>query len=339
MTSKIPYAKFSTEPVEDSQKRDVWVEGMKGMYDSVPIEKDNTLFKGSLEVWDVDGLFFGTVDFDPQIIGHSRSTHNALGEHDFVFMTIIRQGGLKSIHDGKPTEHHLDEVHLFDFSLDGRAVASVHTKIEAVILPYGEIGYEPGRHAAEIIFPYTKSTGYVLNNLSAMILEKLPKADLEEAKIMAGMLTGSIRNLISDDADETARGQAAAGRRAVMQRFIVENIDDLSLSVETLCRKFEVSRATVFRDFEPGGLQHFLMLHRLDRALNDIASGPAMRGRIALIANQWGFGSPAHFSRTFREHFGFSPSDAAGAGREARRAAAQQSDGDIHRDWMLWAQR
>lgn len=145
--------------------------------------------------------------------------------------------------------------------------------MEAVTLPYKGIGFEPGQDVGKIVFPYARPTGYVLSNLSTMILERLPTVDAEEGKTLAGMLTGSICSLISADADEVARGQAACGRRAVMQRFVIENVHDLSLNVGTLCRKFEISRATVFRDFEPEGFQHFAMLHRLDHALNDIASG------------------------------------------------------------------
>ena len=120
-------------------------------------------------------------------------------------------------------------------------------------------------------------------------------------------------------------------RRLWAAVLLCENIHDLNLNVAMLCKKFGVSRATVFRDFEPGGLQHFVMIHRLNQALSDIAFGPAIRRRIAMIAEKWGFSSPAHYSRTFRENFGFSPSDAIGIGRNI--GGRPQ---DIDHDFMNW---
>ncbi len=331
----IPYAKFSTEMVEPSLRRDMWIEAARSVKDVVPIEKDSPKFNGGLEVWDIDGIFFGNVAYDPVIMEHRKSVHNRSGEHEFIFLTSYRKGGAKTIHDGVPAENQLHDVNMIDYRCDRRSVASKPSWKDAIIIPYKAIGFEPGQHPAGITFSHTKSTGYVLSKLISMIREKIPTATLEEGREMSSMLTGALRSTINEDKDGAARQQAILCRRAVMQRFVIENIHDLNLNVETLCRKFGVSRATVFRDFEPGGLQHFMMMHRLDRALNDIACGTVRRGRIALVAKQWGFNSPAHFSRVFRERFGFSPSDAVGVGREASVVSAKVKN--LDRSWMLWS--
>lgn len=333
MANTVPYSQFSTDMVDPTLRRDVWIESMKPIYDISPIDKSSQPFNAFSRVWEVGDLFFGSIAYDAQIMDHRRSKHNRSGENDYLFTLIYRKGGARSIHDGKPTEHRLHDVHMLDFSRDHRSVAA-RSQVEGIIAPYEAVGFDPDKHAANITLASTRPSGYILSELSAMIFEKLPTLELKEAKIMAAMLAGTLRSLISGDADEVAREQAISGRRAVMQRFVVDNIHDLSLNVKTLCQKFGVSRATVFRDFEPGGLQHFMMLHRLDRALNDIASGPAIRGRIALIADKWGFSSPAHFSRTFRENFGFSPSEAVGIGRTATSVSTR--DIDIDYKWTRW---
>ncbi len=327
----IPYAKFSTEMVEPTLRQDMWIETAKKFKEVVPIRKNELAFNGSVEVWDVDGVFFGSVGYDPVIMEHRKSVHNRSGEHDFICLVTYRQGGAKVIHDGMPGENQLHDVNMFDYRFDRRSVNPKNSRKDAIIIPYKAIGFESGQHAALTTFSHTNSTGYVLSKFISMIREKIPTATLEEGQKMSAMLTGALRNVITEGRSSSAKQQATFCRRAVMQRFVIENIHDLSLNVETLCRKFEVSRATVFRDFEPGGLQNFMMLHRLDRALNDIASGPVIRGRIALISNQWGFSSPAHFSRAFRERFGFSPSEAAGIGREVGKISIP--DTGLERDW------
>ncbi len=324
MSSNVPYGKLSTESIDPALRQEFWVDNMREMHDVAPIDKDNPQFYGSAEAWDTGDVCFGLVKNDASILDHRRSKHNRSGVHEYLFMTAYRDGGGRTLQDGKPTQHGLHDVHLFDYACDRRTISGRMT-LQTAMIPYQAIGYEPGQHASSLTFANATASGHILSKFALMILEQLPNADFKEARGMADMLTGMLRSLIAGDtADESSKMQAVSARRAVMHRFVIDNIHDLGLNVETLCRKFDVSRATVFRDFEPGGLQHFLLLHRLDRALNDIANGPAIRGRIALIANQWGFSSPAHFSRAFREHFGVSPSDVLGVGREAGGILAQE---------------
>ena len=333
MANGVPNSRFSTDMFDPRLRRKAWIESMKPIYDISPIEKKDAEFKASSQVWEAGGLFFWTMAHDAQIMEHRRSKHGSAGENDYLFTLVYRTGGAKSIHDGRPTEHRPNDVHILDFSRDHRSV-TMNSEAEGILAPYEMVGFEPDKHAANIRLSSDTPAGYILSELSAMVFEKLPTIELKEAEIMAGMLSGTLRSLISGEADDVAKAQAISGRRAVMQRFVVENIHDMSLDVATLCRKFDVSRATVFRDFEPGGLQHFITLHRLDRALNDIACGPVIRGRIALIADKWGFSSPAHFSRAFRDNFGFSPSDAVGVGREAAPIPALEMG--VNSKWARW---
>ncbi|MEM9617994.1 MAG: helix-turn-helix transcriptional regulator [Pseudomonadota bacterium] len=334
MSDTVPFSSFSTDAVNPKYRRDAWIESMKPLYDVAPIEMNSENFNAGLQGWKVGDLFFGLTTHDSQIIDRQRSEHNRSKQNDFLMMLIYREGSAKSIHDGKPTEHYPNDVHLLDFSRNHRSVA-LNSRVEWVLAPYERVGFDPDNHPANIVLPADTTAGRVLNALSTLIFEKLPSAEMKDAKVMAAMLTGAIRSLINGDTGEVLKEQAISGRRRMMQQFVIENIHDLNLDVTTLCEKFGVSRATVFRDFEPGGLQRFMMLHRLNCALKDIAYGPAIRGRIALIAEKWGFSSPAHFSRAFREHFGFSPSDAVGVGRNTGLASPHEIG--IDNQWMRWA--
>lgn len=333
MSDAVPYSKFSTDAVNPKFRREVWIESMKPIYDIAPLEKNNSNFSAASQVWEAGGLFFGSTTHDAQIMDRRRSKHNRFDENNYLLLLIYREGGAKSIYDGRPTEHHPNDVHLLDFSRDLRSV-TLNSRIEWVLAPHKKVGFDPEKHTTNIVLSADTATGWVLSELSAMIFNKLPSAKLKDAEVMAAMLAGSIRSLLCRTGNDLSKRQAATARSIAMQRFVVENIHDLSLDVSTLCEQFGVSRATVFRDFEPGGLQNFMMLHRLDRALKDIASGPSIRGRIALIAEKWGFSSPAHFSRTFRENYGFSPSDAVGVGRNTSLISPHEIGVDYN--WTRW---
>ncbi|SDG24869.1 helix-turn-helix domain-containing protein [Pelagibacterium luteolum] len=88
------------------------------------------------------------------------------------------------------------------------------------------------------------------------------------------------------------------------------NLYNPALDPDFLQKTAGVSRATLYRLFEPmGGVAAAIRTARLRQALRDIArTGPD--AKIADISHALGFSSDAHFSRSFKAHFGCSPRDA-----------------------------
>ncbi|MFF3670200.1 helix-turn-helix domain-containing protein [Microtetraspora malaysiensis] len=74
--------------------------------------------------------------------------------------------------------------------------------------------------------------------------------------------------------------------------------DQHGISLRYLHRLFQLHGTTV---------NGWVRMRRLEAARQELAqSGPAHRS-IAAVAARWGFTSPSHFSRTFREAYGMSP--------------------------------
>lgn len=91
-------------------------------------------------------------------------------------------------------------------------------------------------------------------------------------------------------------------------RFIEQNLERPDLSTIVLLDHFGVSRATLYRMFEPfGGVRHYLTERRATSALIDISKGGARRGFVVAACERWGFSSPANFNRTIQRLFGNSP--------------------------------
>lgn len=336
MVASIPHTKFSTKSFASRERRAAWIEGMKHIHDAAPLDRESLDFKGEVEVRAVGGLGFANIEFDAQIMDYRPTNHHRSGQEEHLFVSMYQSGHSWVLQGDKPLVNSANTIAIVDCSRNRRSVSSA-AKLRGISVPYKAVGYEPSKRSGGMVLSNDVSAGYLLNRLAAMIFEKLPAADVKDGEIMAGMFTGMMRSLIGGDGDEAAREQAVMSRRAVMRQFVIDNIHDLNLNVATLCEKFGVSRATVFRNFEPGGLQNFIMIHRLNQALSDIAFGPAIRGRIAMIAEKWGFSSPAHFSRIFKESFGFSPSDASGVGKGAANASIGVTG--IDDGWMIWRKR
>ncbi|WP_449394010.1 helix-turn-helix domain-containing protein [Devosia riboflavina] len=92
--------------------------------------------------------------------------------------------------------------------------------------------------------------------------------------------------------------------------FIRQNLLSPRLGVRDLCRQLGMSRTALYRLFEPlGGVVHYIRVARLQDAHRVLSSGTTVRP-IHEIAAERGFLEPSEFSRAFKRHFGYSPSEA-----------------------------
>ena len=94
-----------------------------------------------------------------------------------------------------------------------------------------------------------------------------------------------------------------------VRRAIARLCDDPGgdVGADRLAREAGLSRAHFFRLFErtAGASPHvFLNAIRVERAVQSIVAG---REPLAALSNRLGFGSPAHFSRFFRDHVSVPP--------------------------------
>ena len=91
-------------------------------------------------------------------------------------------------------------------------------------------------------------------------------------------------------------------------RYIETHLEDPALSTNTLLDQFGVSRATLYRMFEPlGGVRNYVTERRAASALFFISKSDGRRGFVQAACERWGFSSAANFNRTIQRLFGNSP--------------------------------
>lgn len=137
-----------------------------------------------------------------------------------------------------------------------------------------------------------------------------PEADSAEATI------GAIADLIAVAAGctaDTERGVEGAERHlylAMIKRHIAGHLESPALTVQELCERFQISRASLYRLFEAdGGFAHYVQEQRLNRALMLLVA-PATQGkRLIDLAIELQFSSDSTFVRAFRQKFGLTPGE------------------------------
>ena len=168
------------------------------------------------------------------------------------------------------------------------------------------------------VVPQGACSAMLTAHLESMV-RRLPGMAHGEA---AGAFEATLHLLAASLAPSVATlGLARPAVAQTLMRQVLHYIDDnlrcADLSSERVCAVFGVSRATLYRMFEPlGGVAHHIRSQRLER-IHSVLLTPTGRVFLSRLAEEHGFSNAAHFSRAFREHFGYAPTEMRTAGLSA----------------------
>lgn len=208
--------------------------------------------------------------------------------------------------------------------------ASISPKNLSVILPravFGALVERPERlhdcylegGSLQLLADYLTA---LVNSMSGLEAEDLDGISDATERLIAACVKPSRARV------ENARPQIESTLLMRARRIIENHLADGQLSpsrVATLCG---MSRARLYRLFEPlGGVAAYLQERRLVRTFNRL-SDPRDERSIATIAHETGFSSEAHFSRLFKKRFGCTARDLRTAIRPA--SYARQSTAVRH---------
>lgn len=164
-----------------------------------------------------------------------------------------------------------------------------------------------------LVLPRASSLGQLLGDHLLSLRQAAPQMSEPEA-MATRQATGA---LIAGCFGPAAAAAAAAGESLrtaslhTIKRHIERELASPDLSPDTICRAFGLSRANLYRLFQPlGGVADYIRNRRLDRAFADLISPALAHRRVTDISYSWGFESDAAFSRAFRHAFGLTPRDA-----------------------------
>lgn len=181
-----------------------------------------------------------------------------------------------------------------------------------------------------LVLPRASSLGQLLGDHLLSLRQAAPQ--MTEAQAMATRQATAA--LIAGCFGPAAAAAAAAGESLrsaslyAIKRHIERELASPDLTPDTICRAFGLSRANLYRLFQPlGGVADYIRNRRLDRAFADLVSPALAHRRVTDISYSWGFESDAAFSRAFRQAFGLTPRDA-----RALRGALPRQERDAAED-------
>lgn len=168
--------------------------------------------------------------------------------------------------------------------------------------------------ATRLLTRYLDTLREVLPDLSSAAVAAARNATLE-------LFIGAMRG--EDDAP--AADAVRPALRAAIDRYIERHLLDEGISPAAIASAHGVSIRTVNRLFNASGqtVGEVIRVRRLARAREELTDTDRP---ISVIAHRWGFSDSSHFSRSFKAHYGSSPTDY----RDAARVAAVGRGAPVH---------
>ncbi len=161
--------------------------------------------------------------------------------------------------------------------------------------------------------PVGGASGIARVALSTMrsTFQELPHMSADAARGAGELIAQLVRlSLIELSGQETQLTQRAALKDRI-RAYVALHLRDPELTVDQIATALNCSKRHLYNAFaeEDQTLASYIQGLRLEACIRELQHPMARTRPITDIALSWGFNSPSHFSRVFREHTGKSPSE------------------------------
>lgn len=320
----------STDLVEDKLKSEFWREATRPFYEVTQlVGMESSRLEGTMRSRRVAGVQFGSVTFNAQLYNRDRRTIARSGL-DHYLVAIVTAGDMLGDFAGTSVTARSGDICILDLAQVLQSQVAAGGMFSALI-PRGALAKAIG-HAnlhgrlLKAHLPMTRLLTAYLRGLSDLngALSTDEGAAVQEALVT--ILAAALRGEVADDTEDF-RPLSVTLRQSVLD-FIDHNINNPNLTPDYILRRFNVSRAHLYRAFaEDGGILSAIRDRRLDAAFLELTRADAAHRSISNIASTLGFSNATHFLRRFRERFGLTPSEAR---REGPASSHQPSDLQAH---------
>lgn len=246
--------------------------------------------------------------------------HIARGGLDHYMVTLCMEGALTFESGRRSQTMRPGDICLIDMAQASRAVIGADDRSgrsrtvtltipRAVLAPL--LATPDGVNAA--LLPRNSTTNRLLATQYLALCGEAAAEDPDTPPIGLATLAAAIADAVGGASSADAAIDRASRELllAAIKRRIIADLRTDRVDIAQLCREYKISRATLYRLFEPeGGLWRYMQDQRLQRAFAKLAGSAATApARMADLALEFGFSSDSTFVRAFRRRFGLTPGE------------------------------
>ncbi len=322
-TAVLPRVRFDARQVPAGEGFERWRASIGNTYAvSLPAGLQASQFQYDIAFWQLDKVLLVDVSFGAR--SQKRSPRNIRADQVDHYRLSLQTAGSLRIDAGerrvvvRPGELLVTDMAREEtYDSDGGANIVLFVPRDlldaALPRPVDLHGVVPRGAAADMLSSHLRS---MAGACSQVTLHEAPGLMRATVALMAASVLPSRDNV--DD----ARPVVDRTRLRQVSRYIDAHLAQPDLSVQTIAAQVGLSRSSLYRVFEPlGGVARYVRERRLARVHALLADPAQRRHPVGRLAEDHGFASATHFSRAFREQYGYRPSEVA-AGGDARTAPA-----------------
>jgi AraC-like DNA-binding protein len=301
--SGLPFFRFSASGLVSDEGFEAWREIMARMFHIDRSRAVGDLPRGGMSAFVLGDVMANRSIFNAQRL--SRDPRRIAATPDHLVLQFYRSGGFRGEMNGASVRIARGQIAICDLRrpLDVQAITS------------DTVGLTVPRHLLEGVDlsrlpPRLEPARERLLAARMMTLHhRLPKITSADTPAITADLLGALRCLF-DPSASTEMLQAPAldaDLFSLAERVIAGALASPDLSPATIAERLRVSRATLYRMFEPvGGVMQHVWEMRL-QAVRAALDQPSEPRTLTRIAEDCGFRTASHLSRLFRAKFGATP--------------------------------
>ncbi|WP_420993171.1 helix-turn-helix domain-containing protein [Cupriavidus sp. 30B13] len=332
----VPHLRFITDSLTERGAFELWHERVSGFYETLKSPAGDEIFRMETLSWHLGELLAVHARYSTR--EQARPVKKIRADQVDHYRLILQlEGALRVDADGRRVQINPGQLLLTDMSRPERYSIDAGSNIilflpremldAALPSPLNLHGVVLQGAAASMLVAHLRSLVSQVNDVRRSEASPIAHSTLH---LVAAAVAPAARTLEARPAIEAALLRQAC-------RYIELHLTDPSLSPQAIAAAFRISRATLYRLFEPlGGVAAFVKERRLRRVHGMLAS-PGARHHLATLAEAHGYSDASALSRAFRQQFGYSPSEARTHGQSMAVPAASTSEvsaSTVLTDWL-----
>lgn len=307
----LPTFSLDTFQHSRSQAKELWRSVVDGTFELEGRTEGEGAHRVKTQVWFLEELVLAKFEGEANIVHRTKALSKS-NPTQMVKVRVYLSGHSVLIDGDTETKIGAGAIHFIDHDRPLRQISTDHDQY-TLSVPYHAIGYSPDLHPACLSISFDTPRGRLIHAGLSTLLTDISSVTLAEAPALSEAVSGLLRGALAGGLESQDDRGIRLVRINTLRRYIDQNLSDPDLGLESLLCEFGASRATIYRDFaDVGGLQHYILERRLQRAYRLLAEALPLRGQVQVVASRCGFASLAHFSRRFRAAYGVAPSDLLG---------------------------
>lgn len=319
----LPSSLYTTDSVPVRRRRAYWREALSRTFTAVDIVVRDDVYSGTIRTARIGRLQVVTVECDslravrtPRLIARDSAEN--------LIVRLQGKGVARLEQDGRDAYLQAGEIVFYDMARPHRMDFPERLQTKSVLLPRRLLGLKESDLRRITATPIRTDTalGALVSPFLSRLVDTAGSCPPHIGELLArnavDLLTGLAQEQLGRDPVATPGADRVMLLR--MQAFIDRNLADPDLTPEVIARAHHISVRYVYKLFQQEDVTvgRWIQRRRLEECRHELARPGAARRTVAAVARDWGFTSPAHFSRVFQTAYGMSPREWRDSGGDGR---------------------